>query len=275
MVSRSGKRLLLMAVLALLVVVLLLVEQRQQKETQHNDLLTHIHDLMAKPDQSSDESAKQQNPAQKVPSPVEKEHKEPALDPCTAFSPHKGFIDLGGLSNVANEGKAVAWSTRGFDSGHNYSIGVCLSPIKKLQDVRIRDDLNSSQVGAFYIDPESGEYVLMGEYSVAPEIRGNKLTLTYANGSYCEKVKYSNGERLRRKTILTFTCDREMLTKAHVSYVAAVDDCTYLFEIRSHFACPTAAKADNLAVIWIFLLICMAALLVYFSGGFLYRHLKR
>lgn len=255
---------------------LLIVEQRQRD--QRNALLTHIHDLVARPNESGDKSNNpaQNIPAQKVPGQLPKEHKDEVLDPCTALSPLKGFIDLSGLSSAGNDGKAVAWSTLGFDSGHNYSIGVCLSPIKKTHgDVQVRDGLNASQVGAFYIDPNSGEYVLMGEYSVAPAFHGRKLTLTYGNGSYCESVKYANGERLRRKTILTFTCDREMMTKAHVSYVAAVDDCTYLFEIRSHFACPTAAKADNLAAIWIFLLIFMAALLVYFSGGFLYRNLKR
>lgn len=264
----------MLSMIAFFVVGLLVVEQRQRD--QRNAILTQIHDLVAKPEDDTSNKAQSPALAQKVPESLPKEHKEQQLDPCTALSPLKGFINLGGLSSAANEGKAVAWSTRGFDSGHNYSIGVCLSPIKKTHlDVQVRDGLNASQVGAFYIDPDSGEYVLMGEYSVTPEFHGRKLSLTYGNGSFCDKVAYSNGERLRRKTILTFTCDREMMTKAHVSYVAAVDDCTYLFEIRSHFACPTAAKADNLAAIWIFLLICMAALMVYFSGGFLYRHLKR
>lgn len=276
MVSRTGKRLVVGGVLLFFIVGLFFIEQRPQK-SEHNQIMDLIHDLVMGPAPE----AGQLSPGvalhpEKPPALVPDEHKEQVLEPCTILSPLKGFIDLRGLSSAGNEGKAVLWGTRGFDSGHNYSIGVCLTPIKRTHlDANIRDGLNASEVGAFYIDPASGEYVLMGQISSTPEFRGRKLTLTYSNGSFCDSVMYRNGERLRRKTILTFTCDRDMMSKAHVSYVAAVDDCTYLFEIRSNFACPTAAKADNLAAMWIFVLIFLAALMVYFSGGFLYRNLKR
>lgn len=270
--SRSSRRLILIAVLAFFAIGLFFIEQRPKAAQTH--LLTLFQDLVSGPAIL---------PNKKIPDGVHVPHvneaappKEHMVDPCTVLSPLKGFIDLRGLSSAANDGKAVPWVTKGFDLGHNYSIGVCLSPVKKTHlNAQVKDGLNALEVGAFYVDPSNGEYILMGQYSVEPVFRGRKLTLTYENGSYCDLVMYSNGEKLRRKTILTFTCDREMMTKAHVSYVAAVDECTYLFEIRSHYACPTAAKADNLAAIWIFLLIFLAALLVYFSGGFLYRHLKK
>lgn len=274
MVSRSSRRLVVFAILLFFMVGLFFVEQRPKAAQAH--LLTLIHDLVSGPAIQNGEHGLARVPAVPHLPDLPKENKEPLLDPCTVISPLKGFIDLRGLSSAANDGKALPWVTKGFDSGHNYSIGVCLSPVKKTHlNANVKDGLNASEIGAFYVDPKNGEYVLMGQYSVEPVFRGRKLTLTYENGSYCDLVMYANGERLRRKTILTFTCDREMMTKAHVSYVAAVDECTYLFEIRSHFACPTAAKADNLAAIWIFLLIFLAALLVYFSGGFLYRNLKR
>lgn len=255
MSSRSERRLIFLAVFLFFLVGLFFIEQ-QPKKSEQSQLFSLIHDLEPE-------------------LPLE-EPENSDIDPCTVFSPLKGFIDLRGLSSASNEGKAVPWITKGFDSGHNYLIGVCLSPIKKTNlKFSIKDGLNASEVGAFFIDPASGQYVLMGQYSESPVFRGRKLTLTYSNGSYCDSIKYANGERVRRKTILTFTCDRDMMSKAHVSYVAAVDDCTYLFEFRSDFACPTAAKADNFAAIWIFLLIFLAALMVFFSGGFLYRPLKR
>lgn len=269
--ARTARRVILAAVLLFFLAGLYIVEQRPQGDSGHGLLLTSIHDYMAGP-------VHPPGPEPQTPKEVQAhEHAHDhhdELDPCTVFSPLKGFIDLRSLA--ALETRAQPWAARGFDSGRNYTLGICLSPVKRsaAAAAQVRDGLNISQVGAYYIDPDTQEYVLMGQVSGAPVFQGRKLTLTYANGLYCS-TRYANGERVRRTTILTLACDREMLTKAHVSYVAAVDDCTYFFEVRSHYACPTAAKADNLAAIWIFLLILLAALMVYFSGGFLYRTLKR
>lgn len=203
------------------------------------------------------------------------------LDPCTVISPQKGFIDLRGLSVILNhhgqEVKHLVWSSKGYDSGHNYTVGICQGAIKNnlLPSAQVADGLNALEVGAYYVDQKSGKYILMGQVSSRPVFKGKKLTLTYENGTTCNGMYFKDGLPLRRKTIMTFTCDREMLTRAHVSYVASVDECTYIFEVRSHLACPTAAKKDNLAAVFIFVLIVAAALLVYFSGGFLYKALKQ
>ncbi|KAK6463283.1 mannose-6-phosphate receptor binding domain-containing protein [Scheffersomyces coipomensis] len=208
----------------------------------------------------------------------EKSKEELELDPCTMINPaNKGFIDLRSLSAFSNEGKAVPWSTRGFDSGKNYTLGICSNPFKKHRDDinEIQDGLNSTLIGAYYVDSETQKFVSLGEYSTTPKFRGKKLTLTYENGAYCNKLMDTEtGERLRKSTILTFVCDREMMAKAAISYVGSSNDCSYYFEVRSHHACPTAAKANNLAAFWIFLFIVFAAALVYFSGGMLYKQMK-
>lgn len=265
MASRTTRRIVFFSVLVFFLVGLLFIEQRPKHDMQKK-LFSLIHDMVNGPSPdvniSPDKKVVEETPA--------------LLDACTIQSPLRGFIDLRELSNVFNDGKAVVWHARGFDSGQNYSLGVCLSPVKRtLIETPVRDGLNVSEVGAFYHDPKSGHIVLMGQLTTAPVFQGHRLTLTYNNGSYCDATRYSNGEKMRRKTIVTFTCDRDMMTKAHLSYVASVDDCTYLFEMRSPFACPTSAKADNLAALWIFLLILLAALMVFFSGGFLYRNMKR
>lgn len=206
------------------------------------------------------------------------EEKQKELDPCTVLNPlSRGFIDLTSLSSVGNEGKALPWVSRGYDSGNNYTIGVCSTPFKQNHDKfdELKDGVNSSLVGAYYIDHKSGQYISIGEYSTKPQFKGRKLTLTYENGSYCDNLVDSvTGERVRKSTILTFTCDREMMAKAHVLYIGSTNNCNYIFEVRSHHACPTAAKDNNLAAVWIFLLIVVAAIGVYFSGGLLYRHVK-
>lgn len=207
---------------------------------------------------------------------VEKKEEVVVQDACTVTNPlTHGFIDLRELSSISNEGKSVPWVSKGYDSGHNFTLGICSNPFRKLHQNEMKDDVNSTMVGGYYIDQTSGKYISIGEFSETPVFRGRKLTLTYSNGSYCDNLVDSvTGERLRKSSILTFTCDREMQSKASVSFVGSANDCSYFFEVRSVHACPTAHKADNLAAIWIFLFIFLAALFVYFSGGLLYKQMK-
>lgn len=195
------------------------------------------------------------------------------LDPCTVMHPQHGFIDLRPL--ITERGKPHPWNANGYDSDHNYTFGICLSPLSKDTDLIFRDIEDPSTVGAFYMDPISKEYILMGQMSEQPKFVGRKLMLKYEDGSYCDSIVSAKGERLRRSTIITFRCDHDMLHKASVSHQASVHGCTYMFEVRSHFVCPTAAKADNLAAIWIFLFILFAAALVFFSGTYIMSTLKK
>ncbi|KAF3985170.1 hypothetical protein FT663_04167 [Candidozyma haemuli var. vulneris] len=268
MPPRYTRRLALLAVAIFVAVGIFIVEQRPQHSLEPHafpSLYNLVHEI--------------QEPSKEETSVSHPDMGE--LDPCTVLSPQKGFIDLRGLSVVYNhhgqEIKHLSWSAKGYDSGHNYTVGICSGAIKRnlLPSANVGDGLNASEVGAYYVDQQSGQYISMGQISSKPVFKGKKLTLTYENGTSCNGMTFKDGSPLRRKTILTFSCDREMLTKAHVSYVASVDECTYFFEIRSHLACPTAAKADNLAAIWIFILILLAALLVYFSGGIFYKLLKQ
>lgn len=249
-----------------------LIEQKPPNQPFANEQLKQINST---PDNSLQPTKQEDEEKKKL---KEKEEEEKQLDPCTVFNPiSKGFIDLSGLSSSSNEGKALPWGSKGYDSGKNYTIGVCSSPFKKHHSEinEIQDNLNSSLIGAYYVDPESKKYVSMGKYSTVPKFRGRKLTLTYENGSYCDIIDKNTNQRLRKSTILTFTCDREMSARALVSYIGQANECTYFFEVRSHHACPTAAKANNLAAVWIFLFIFLAAVFVYFSGGLLYRQMKQ
>lgn len=277
--TRNIRRLTVLAILLFFAVGLYIVSQRPQNSLESLHFLPSLSDLVLGPAHVAQKNTKDTsttkdrngNSAEDVKQLMDK------LDPCTVISPVRGFIDMSGLSAGGNNGKLLSWTAKDTSSGHNYTIGVCLSPFKRsLQSqVEIVDGLNASNVGAYYTHPETGQLVSIGDFSTKPQFNGKKLTLTYANGSYCDGMTYKNGEHMRKKSVLTFTCDRDILSKAHVSYVTSVDDCTYIFEVRSHLACPTAAKADNLAAVWIFFFIFLAALFVYLSGGLLYKALKR
>lgn len=244
MSTRISRRLVGLAVLLFFGVGLFIVAQRPR---QHENTMIHqVHDLVLA---------------------------EAHLSPCTAINPMNGFIDLRGLMSTRSDGKFVPWHAKSHDTGHNFTIGVCSGALKKSQwDAPFVDSVNALRVGAYYV--ENGKHILMGELEQRPQFLGHKLTLTYGNGLVCG-MTYKNGDPVRRKTILTFTCDREMLTRAHISYLGSLDECTYMFEVRSHYACPTAAQADNLAAVWIFFFISLAALLVYLLGGILYRTLRK
>lgn len=196
------------------------------------------------------------------------------IDHCTVMHPLHGFIDLRPLNTI--NGRPHVWSTSGFDSDHNYTFGVCLSALPPDGDLpSFRDVKDPKSVGAFFVDPISEEYILLGQISDLPKFVGRKLMLTYEDGSYCDSIVSAKGERLRRSTIINFKCDRDMLHKASVSHAASVLGCTYIFEVRSHYVCPTAAKADNLAALWIFLFILFAAFLVFFSGSYIMNFYRR
>lgn len=198
------------------------------------------------------------------------------LDECTIVNPlNRGFIDLRGLSAVGNEGRHLGWGAKGYDSGVNFTLGVCSSPMKRVHDkTEIQDGLNSSMIGAFYKDPTTSQYISIGEFNTKPIFRGRKLILNYENGSFCN-LRDENGERIRKSTIITLTCDKDIQSKASVSYIGNSNDCSYMFEMRSHHACPTAAKDNNLNAVWIFILIVLATIVGFFSGKILYKQMKR
>lgn len=204
--------------------------------------------------------------------PEERKHEdEHETIPCAAIHPlTNGFYNLGDLSSMGKE-SIVAWNAKGHDYGNNFTLGICSSPLKPNIDVKLNAQsskvkINSSEVGAFYTDA-NGDKFSIGNFNSTPIFRGKKLTLQYNDGSFCP-----NGVD-RKSTILSFTCDKEILQKAQISFVGALHDCDYFFEVRTVHACATAQKADNLAVIWIFFFILLAALFVYCSGGFLYKRI--
>ncbi|ODV63012.1 Mrl1p, partial [Ascoidea rubescens DSM 1968] len=220
---------------------------------------------------------------------------KPLLEPCTVINPaNNGFYDLSDLySSVAlassssnsnpnavinpnsnsNNGAlapgpstpgAVGWNAKGHDYGMNFTLGICSSPLKPNNEVV--DITNTSLVGAYYTDFE-GQKFSIGNFNTTPIFRGRKLTLTYQNGSYCPNTN----NHLRKSSILNFICDKELLTKASISFVGVLNDCDYFFEVRTSHACVTSKKTDNLTAIWIFLSIVMAFLIVSCGGGFLYK----
>ncbi|OBA18623.1 uncharacterized protein OGAPODRAFT_11155 [Ogataea polymorpha] len=154
-------------------------------------------------------------------------------EPCTVINPLTNqFFDLRPLGALGNDGLVQAWNARGYDYGRNFSIGICSTPLKQPQSLPESDFegvTNKSEVGGYYTDT-TGHKKSIGQISTTPKFRGRKLVLEYTDGSVCEGFK--NDGSLKKSTILSFVCDREIMTKASISYVGSLHDCSYFFEGR-------------------------------------------
>lgn len=82
--------------------------------------------------------------------------------------------------------------------------------------------------------------------STKPYFRGRKLVIEYTDGSPCPEAP-----KLRKSTLMSLMCDRELFQKASISFVGQANECAYFFEVRTASACPTV-KAQALGPISVF-----------------------
>lgn len=195
---------------------------------------------------------------------------------CAVKNPTSGsYIDLSQLSSTPNSDdngndkhhpheSKTRWLVRGWGYGTNFTLGICSSPVTDKERVQL-----ANTTGAFYAD-ENEQLVSIGDFSTSPLMLGNKkLTMKYENGSTCP-----NGKD-RKSTLLNFVCDREISSEAQISYVGSMHDCSYFFEVRSVYACPTSNKTNEVNVLGIFVGIFAVFFIVEFAGRrWLYEKMK-
>lgn len=163
---------------------------------------------------------------------------------CAVMNPLTGtYIDLSPLSGKPNGGaKGLAtaqtprWNAYAWDLNTTFTLSVCGSAVGH--------DAEKNTTGAYYKNSK-GAVVSVGQFSTRPKYAGGKLTLKYEQGDTC-----SNGDRAA--TLLNFVCDHEISAKAQVLYIGQLNNCSYLFEVRSVHACPTASKTSDVHVVGIF-----------------------
>ncbi|KAF3232867.1 Cation-independent mannose-6-phosphate receptor CI-MPR [Orbilia oligospora] len=135
---------------------------------------------------------------------------------------------------------------------------------------------DAHNVSAFY--QKGGITYSLGRASSTPKFRGRKLILEYTGGSLCPKLDSNGGpvdgkdneDGYRKGALLSFTCDRELIGPARVSFVGQQNECSYWFDVRTSSACATV-KQQPLGPVAIFGIIFLVALLVYFIGGCFYQ----
>ena len=222
--------------------------------------------------------------------PSENDGKDGAAPPdlfCAVLNPLTGtYIDLSQLSSTPNEvtdpktkkkvrreSSKTRWLVKGWgiDSGKNFTVSVCSSPIEKKKKGEETTHELSNTTGAYYSEVGNDD-VSIGDFSTKPMLFGSssrKLTLKYENGSFCPGSK-----TLRKSTLLSFVCDREITTKAQISYIGSLQNCSYFFEVRSVHACPTSNKSNEINVLGIFLGIIAVFVLVQYMRRAMQRRIK-
>jgi len=90
-----------------------------------------------------------------------------------------------------------------------------------------------------------------------------------------KKGKTSKSTR-RKSTILSFICDTSpaLSTTPRISFLAAPDHCSYIFEVRSRYACAGATPSHEkgtLGPAGVFAMILAIGVLAYLVGGIVYQ----
>ncbi|SMN20382.1 similar to Saccharomyces cerevisiae YPR079W MRL1 Membrane protein with similarity to mammalian mannose-6-phosphate receptors [Maudiozyma saulgeensis] len=207
---------------------------------------------------------------------------------CAVLNPQTGqYIDLSHLSSTPNEvmdpkkkrqeSSKTKWLVKGWgdDKDKNFTLSICSSPINDDKSKNKPPSMGqlTNKTGAYYTERikshKSGDkddtymeiFNSIGDFSVKPQLynsNNRKLILKYENGSYCPDGHY------KKSSLLNFVCDREITTKAQISYIGNLNDCAYFFEVRSVYACPTSNKTNEINVLGIFIGIIIVFILVQY-----------
>lgn len=169
----------------------------------------------------------------------------PGDPPCTITSPSTGsFFDLRPLIRTPPSDTSTATSPDWTSSGHDYNatffLNVCEPVLSDTSSVHgiPADSPYHRNISAFYSYSDNATYSL-GIANSTLLLRGRKLLLEYHNGSPCP-----GGGELRKSTLISFLCDRDMSPKTlDVAFVGHGGECAYFFEIRSREACATSKGA--------------------------------
>lgn len=202
-----------------------------------------------------------------------------------------------------------SWHARGYDYPANFSVNICGPVVENLTDVDGVSKTRAANISAFYIDPQSHSPISIGQENSALIFRGKKLLLNYTNGSPCPELDEDGQPILSRKailddsddddededekppktkkptpqpstrhksTLLSFTCDISPVSLNHptVSFLGSPDHCTYIFEVKSRWACAGATPSTDpgsLGPGGVFGVILGIACLVYLIGGCVYN----
>ena len=217
---------------------------------------------------------------------------KPTLKPCTLHSPATGsFFDLRPLQLKTDGTKYQvssneSYHAKGYDYPSNFTINFCGPVVESLEDVEGISSSKTANISAFYKD-ERGDIFSIGQQNDQLLFRGKKMLLNYTQGSPCPELdedgvpddarlaKRRTNNR-RKSTLFSFICDTSpaLAGRPAISFLGSPDHCTYVFEVRSRYACGGTTQSEEKGTLGpggVFGVILGIALLVYLIGGVVYQ----
>ena len=224
------------------------------------------------------------------------------------------FIDLRPLQLTLDGTKTqsatnTSYHAKGYDYPYNFTLNFCGPVVEKLDNVGAIAKDQWANVSAFYQDDNGFQHSL-GQQNTELLFRGKTLLMNYTMGSPCPKLdedgkvvydsglerrkkidddnededkdkddrkkKPKNSSKRRKNTMLSFICDTSpvLSTRPAISFLGTPDHCTYVFQVRSRYACggtSSSGEKGTLGPGGVFSVILTIALLVYVIGGIVYR----
>ncbi|GAA6010189.1 hypothetical protein JCM11491_005383 [Sporobolomyces phaffii] len=123
------------------------------------------------------------------------------------------------------------------------------------------DPVAAGQGAGAYIQDSRGP-ISLGKYSTIPQYHNEQLSVTYKDGAACPK---SNA---RRSSLIYLQCDKSWST-SQVSLIDSIDDCVYVFTMKTPHACSQRG-GGFFSAIWSITVFLFWILLAVAAGVFVY-----
>ncbi|KAI5480232.1 cation-dependent mannose-6-phosphate receptor [Pseudohyphozyma bogoriensis] len=150
-----------------------------------------------------------------------------------------GYYDLRGLQRTDKD-----YTVRNPLNGETYSINFC-GP-------------RADQVGAYYEGPHGG--ISLGQYNTTPSNLNGNLAFIYRDGSVCPSTASKRG------AVIYLQCESSW-GSGEPTFVGSVDECTYVFTMKTSHACTVGVVASIGSAIGVFIgFIIVAAAVSFFSA---------
>ncbi|KZT30983.1 mannose 6-phosphate receptor domain-containing protein [Neolentinus lepideus HHB14362 ss-1] len=112
---------------------------------------------------------------------------------------------------------------------------------------------------------ERGDFSL-GSVNTTLAIHGGNPLLYLTNGSPCPTVS-----QLRAASVIRYICDTSVFAAGQPELIAELPGCSFFFEWRTHYACPTNSNSGTGGAVVVLGTIALILLMLYIVGGTLYN----
>ncbi|TFK56829.1 mannose 6-phosphate receptor domain-containing protein [Heliocybe sulcata] len=145
--------------------------------------------------------------------------------------------------------------------GSEYYINVCRSVTTETWAIEEEQD-----VAVFKRTTEERGDLSLGSVNTTLAIHDGHPLLYLTNGSPCPTIT-----QLRASSVIRYICDTSVFAAGQPQLIAELPGCSFFFEWRTHYACPTNESGGAGGVVVVLATVALIALMLYIVGGTLYN----